>query len=88
VALKQFLADPDRFASGTSMPLRGLTPQQIDEVVATLERLDEAFRYRLGKAEVGAGDAETPSGLDSTSLRTGFRFRPKEPVSTSCHRDG
>jgi cytochrome c2 len=42
VALKQFLADPDRFASGTSMPLRGLTPEQIDEVVATLKRLDEA----------------------------------------------
>jgi cytochrome c2 len=40
-ALKQFLADPDRFASGTSMPSRGLTPQQIDEVVTTLKRLDE-----------------------------------------------
>jgi hypothetical protein len=26
VALKQFLADPDRFASGTSMPLRRLDP--------------------------------------------------------------
>jgi hypothetical protein len=39
------LADPDRFASGTSMPSRGLTPQQIDEVVATLKRLDEAAHH-------------------------------------------
>jgi cytochrome c2 len=42
LALKPCLADPDRFASGTSMPSRGLTPQQIDEVVATLKPLDEA----------------------------------------------
>jgi cytochrome c2 len=42
VALRQFLADTVRFTSGTSMPSRGLTPQQIDEVVATLKRLDEA----------------------------------------------
>jgi aldose sugar dehydrogenase len=41
-ALKQFLVDPDRFASGTSMPARGLTPEQIDEVVATLKRLEDA----------------------------------------------
>jgi aldose sugar dehydrogenase len=40
-SLKLFLTDPDRFASGTSMPPRGLTPQQIDEIVATLKRLDE-----------------------------------------------
>jgi cytochrome c2 len=41
VVLKQFLADPDRFASGTSMPSLGLAPQQI-ELVAGLERLEEA----------------------------------------------
>ncbi len=40
--LKQFLTDPDRFASGTSMPARGLTPAQIDEVVAMLKSLDDA----------------------------------------------
>jgi cytochrome c2 len=45
VALKQFLPNPDRFASGTSMPSVGLTPQQIDEVVATLKRLDEAAQH-------------------------------------------
>jgi cytochrome c2 len=43
-SLKLFLTDPDRFASGTSMPSRGLSPQQIDEVVATLKRLDEESR--------------------------------------------
>jgi hypothetical protein len=41
VALKLFLAYPDRFASGTSMPSLGPTPQQI-ELVARLERLEEA----------------------------------------------
>jgi cytochrome c2 len=44
-ALKQFLADPKRFASGTSMPSLALTPEQIDEVVATLKRLDEAAQH-------------------------------------------
>ncbi len=38
-ALKQFLADPDSFASGTSMPRRELTPEQIDEVVTVLKTL-------------------------------------------------
>ena len=45
-SLKLFLTDPDRFASGTSMPSRGLTSQQIDEVVATLKRLDEESQQR------------------------------------------
>jgi hypothetical protein len=42
--MKQFLVDPNRFASGTSVPSRGLSSQRIDELVATLKRLDEAAR--------------------------------------------
>jgi cytochrome c2 len=36
--LRKFLADPSKFASGTTMPSRALNPEAIDEVVRDLAR--------------------------------------------------
>ena len=40
--LHKFLSDPAGFASGTAMPQMQLRPDEIDEIVATFQRLDRA----------------------------------------------
>jgi aldose sugar dehydrogenase len=43
--LKQFIADPEKFANGTSMPRLNLDKETIDEIVSDLEDIDRATKH-------------------------------------------